>query len=53
MYSSRGLGDVYKRQYISCLAAIGLVQSKTAIIIDEQKIIATATEVQDAIMIEV
>lgn len=39
-------------KYISCLAAIGLVQSKTALVIDDQKIIKTATQIQDAVIKE-
>ncbi len=37
----------------SCLAAIGLVQSKTAIVIDDERIVNTATAIADALMSEV
>jgi hypothetical protein len=39
-------------KYISCLAAIGLVQSKTALVIDDAKIVATGSAVIDVAMEE-
>ena len=39
-------------KYLSCLAAIGLVESKMTFIIDDQKIVDTANEVANAIETE-
>jgi len=39
-------------KYISCLAAIGLVQSKTALVIDDAKIVNTAKAIKNAVLTE-
>jgi hypothetical protein len=39
-------------KYLSCLAAIGLVEAKIAFIIDDEKIVNTVNEIGDAVQTE-